>query len=83
MSFFSQEVEVVVESVEKDSPAFEAGIKSGDVITKIAGDEVENSSYFKYKLYSYDIGDTVKITVERNGKEKTFDVKLSSDSENA
>ena len=82
MSFFSQEVEVVVESVEKDSPAFEAGIKSGDVITKIAGDEVENSSYFKYKLYSYDIGDTVKITVERNGKEKTFDVKLSSDSEN-
>lgn len=83
VSFFSSETEVVIESVEKDSPAEDAGLRSGDVITKIEGDEVENSSYFKYKLYGYDIGDTVKITVERNGKERTFDVKLSSDAENA
>ena len=83
VSFFSSETEVVIESVEKDSPAENAGLRSGDVITKIEGDEVENSSYFKYKLYGYDIGDTVKITVERNGKERTFDVKLSSDAENA
>ena len=83
VSFFSSETEVVIESVEKDSPAEEAGLRSGDVITKIEGDEVENSSYFKYKLYGYDIGDTIKITVERNGKERTFDVKLSSDAENA
>lgn len=83
VSFFSSETEVVIESVEKDSPAEDAGLRSGDVITKIEGDEVENSSYFKYKLYGYDIGDTIKITVERNGKEQTFDVKLSSDAENA
>lgn len=83
VSFFSSETEVVIESVEKDSPAEDAGLRSGDVITKIESDEVENSSYFKYKLYGYDIGDTVKITVERNGKERTFDVKLSSDAENA
>lgn len=83
VSFFSSETEVVIESVEKDSPAENAGLRSGDVITKIEGDEVENSSYFKYKLYGYDIGDTIKITVERNGKERTFDVKLSSDAENA
>ena len=82
-SFFSSKVQVVIESVEDDSPASKAGLKSGDVITKIDGDEVENSSYFKYKLYSYDIGDTVKITVDRNGKEKTFDVKLASNSEDA
>lgn len=82
VSFFSSETEVVIESVEKDSPAEDAGLRSGDVITKIEGDEVENSSYFKYKLYGYDIGDTIKITVERNGKERTFDVKLSSDAEN-
>lgn len=82
-SFFGSDVNVVIESVESDSPADKAGIKAGDIITKIDGDEVENSAYFKYKLYSYDIGDKVKITVNRNGKEKTFTVKLTSSSKTA
>lgn len=79
-SFFSNKTYIVVEQVEEDSAADDAGIKAGDVITKINGTEVENSSYFKYKLYSYSIGDTIKITVDRNGKEKTFKVKLESNS---
>lgn len=79
-SFFSNETYVVVESVEKGSPADDAGIKAGDIITEIGDEKVENSSYFKYKLYSYEIGDTIKIKVERNGKEKTFKVKLESNS---
>ena len=82
-SFFSQESHVVVESVEKGSPAEKAGMMAGDIITKIEGDEVENSSYFKYKLYEHEIGDTVKITVERKGKEKTLKVKLGTNSKEA
>lgn len=82
-SFFSQEVKVVVESVEDDSPADEAGIKKGDIITKIGKVKVTNSSFFKYKLYSYDIGDKVKITVERDGKEKVLTVIPTSNSKKA
>ena len=55
-------------------------MKKGDIITKINNDAVENSSYFKYKLYSYKVGETVKITVKRNNKEITLKVKLESGS---
>ena len=79
-SFFSNNTYVVVDSVEPDSPADKAGMKKGDIITKINNDAVENSSYFKYKLYSYKVGDTVKITVKRNNKEITLKVKLESGS---
>lgn len=82
-SFFSQESYVVVESVEKNSPADKAGIRAGDIIIKIDGEEVENSSHFKYKLYSHEIGDKVKITVNRNNKEKTLTVELESNSKEA
>ena len=82
-SFFSNETYVVIESVEKGSPADEAGLKAGDIIEEIEDEDVENSSYFKYKLYSHKIGDTVKIKIERNGKEKVFKVKLESNSKEA
>ena len=82
-SFFSSETYVVIESVEKGSPADEAGLKAGDVIVSIEDEKIENSSYFKYKLYSYEIGDTIKIKVERNGKEKVYKVKLESNSKSA
>lgn len=82
-SFFSSQTYVIIEEVEKGSPADKAGLKAGDVITKIDGEKVENSSYFKYKLYNHEIGDIVKITVERNGKEKAFKVKLESNSKDA
>ncbi len=82
-SFFGGDTKVVIESVEKGSPADDAGMKAGDVIKEIDGEEVENSSYFKYKLYNHKIGDKVKIKVERNGKDKTFTVKLESNSKAA
>lgn len=82
-SFFGGDTKVVVESVEKGSPASDAGIKAGDIITEIDGEAVTDSSYFKYKLYNHKIGDKVKIKVERDGKEKTFSVKLESNAKSA
>lgn len=79
-SFFSNNTYVVVDGVEPNSPADKGGIKKGDIITKINNETVENSSYFKYKLYSYKVGDTVKITVKRDNKEITLKVKLESGS---
>lgn len=82
-SFFSREMKVVVESVEKDSSADKAGIKPGDVILEINGEKIENASYFKYKLYENKIGDTIKIKIDRQGKQKVYNIKLTSNSKKA
>ena len=69
---------VVVVAVEKSSPASKAGIKSEDVIVKVGNDKVASVAEFRYRLYSYEVGDTVELTVNRDGQEKTFKVKLTS-----
>ena len=76
-NFFSGETGLYVEYVESNGPADKAGIKKGDKIIKVGDVEVSNSSYFRYQLYKYDIGDKVKITVSRNGSEKTLTVTLT------
>ncbi len=79
-SFFSTESYVLVDGVEQGSPAEKAGIQKGDIITKVEGEAVENSSHFKYKLYEHKVGETIKITVKRNNKEIVLKVKLESNS---
>ncbi len=79
-SFFSNETYVIVDSVEPNSAAENAGIKKGDIITKVEGEEVENSSHFKYKLYEHKVGETIKITIKRDNKEITVKLKLESNS---
>ena len=69
---------VMVIDVEKNSSADDAGIKSGDIIIEINNKKVNNVAYLRYELYKHSIGDKIKITIEREGKEKTLSVKLSS-----
>lgn len=76
-SYFNNNSGVYVESVEKNSAADKAGIKSGDKILKVNDVEITNTSYFRYQLYKYDIGDKIKITIERDGNEKTLTVTLT------
>lgn len=68
---------VVVIDVEDNTPASVAGFQKDDVILKIDGIEIEDNTHFKYILYKYSIGDTIKIEYERNGKVKTVEVKLT------
>lgn len=76
-SYFNNNSGVYVESVEKNGAADKAGIKSGDKILKVNDVEITNTSYFRYQLYKYNIGDKIKITIERNGNEKTLTVTLT------
>lgn len=76
-SYFNNNSGVYVESVEKNGAADKAGIKSGDKILKVNDVTIANSSYFRYQLYKYNIGDKIKITIERNGSEKTLTVTLT------
>lgn len=66
----------VVVSVSKDSVADDAGLKKGDVIIKLDDYEISDYEYLKYYLYRYNVGDKVKITYIRNGKENTTTVTL-------
>ncbi len=74
---------VSVQAVENGSPAARGGLQKGDKILKINDVEVENSSFFKFELYKYDIGDKIEITVERDGKEKVLTITLGSKGMNA
>ena len=76
-NYFNNTSGVYVETVEKNGAAYNAGIKSGDKILKVNGVEIANTSYFRYQLYKYNIGDKIKITIERNGIEKTLTVTLA------
>lgn len=79
-SFFSNNTYVVVDGVEANSPAAEAGMRKGDIILKVDGESVENSSHFKYKLYEHKVGEKIDIVIKRDNKEMTFKVKLGSNS---
>ncbi len=59
---------VYVESVTADSPAQEGGIKTGDIIIKIDDKDVDDVAYLRYLLFNHSVGDTMKVTVYRDGK---------------
>lgn len=68
---------VYVEKVEKDSPADKAGLKGGDIITKLNDTEITNLAYLKYQLYKYNVGDTINLEIKRGKDVKTLSVNLS------
>ncbi len=68
---------VFIYRVVDNSSAAEAGLKSGDVITAVDGIKVSDVTHFRYLLYKHSIGDTIKVTYIRDGKENTMNVKLN------
>ncbi len=67
---------VFVAGVNEDSGADEAGIKEGDVITKINNKTVNTSPELQEIIARKRPGDKVDVTLTRNGKEKQFTVTL-------
>lgn len=68
----------VVTDVSSGSTADDAKLKKGDVITKLDDYNIKDYKYLKYYLYRYRVGDKVKITYIRDGKEKTVEVTLKN-----
>ena len=65
-----------VTTVEPDSPAAKAGIEVGDVITAIDGKTTNQPAALTGFVRQYSAGDTVKLTVIRNGEKKEIEVTL-------
>jgi serine protease Do len=67
---------VAVSQVIENSPAEEAGIKHNDVIVEFEGEPVENANEFRSRVAMLKPGTKVKLVVLRDGKRKTFTIKL-------
>lgn len=70
---------VYVAKIESSSAAYNSGIKVGDVIVKIDDKEITTIEELNQIKNSKNVGDTVKITVYRDGKKIEINVKLDSD----
>lgn len=69
-------VGVVVEKVEKGSPAYKAGIKRDDIILDIGGTKATDPSAIKSYIYRKNPGDVIHVSVYRDGKYLIKDVTL-------
>jgi serine protease Do len=67
---------VLVGSVVSGDPAEQAGIQPKDIITEIDGQKVTTSRELTNLAAKLGVGNTVRVTVLRNGRPKDFDVKV-------
>jgi serine protease Do len=67
----------LIEEVEPGSPAAAAGIQRGDIVTAAGSEEVRSSGDLLSALRNYMPGDTVRLTVLRNGEKSTLQANLA------
>ncbi len=67
---------IYIKDVLTDLPAWEAGLKIGDVILSINGKQISNQLPFLYQLYTYIPGDQINVDILRDGKKLTLNVVL-------
>ncbi|MGV9242216.1 S1C family serine protease [Streptomyces sp. NPDC003710] len=65
-------------SVEPGGPADKAGLKSGDVITKLDDRVIDSGPTLIGEIWTHKPGDKVMITYERDGKSHTVELTLGS-----
>lgn len=68
-----------VRSVVNSGAADKAGIKTGDIITKVGDTKIDSSDALVLAVRSHNPGDTVKVELNRNGETITVDATLTSD----
>jgi serine protease Do len=66
----------LVEKVQPGGPAADAGIRRGDVVTALGSQEIRSSGDLISALRNYQPGDTVKLTILRNGEKSQLQVNL-------
>jgi S1-C subfamily serine protease len=69
---------IVVAQVVANSPAQEGGVQVGDIITAVDGTAVNDLEQLGEQLATQEPGDTVSVTVERNGVQQQIDVTLEA-----
>jgi len=67
---------LLVKRVAENSPASSAGLKAGDVITKVNGEVVNDARSLARRISTLSPGASVKLTLVRGGKEEVVTITL-------
>ena len=67
-----------ITSVQSGSPAAEAGVTAADVVTEVDGRKVSSMIDLAAAVRTKQPGDTVTLTVVRDGDERTVEVTLGA-----
>ncbi len=66
----------VIASIEEDSPAADAGLQQGDIVTALDDTPITSFEQLAAEVQTRQVGDTVTLTVLRGGEEVTLEVTL-------
>jgi len=67
---------VLVTEVLPDSPAYRAGLKEKDIVTKFNNERIVNASEFFRLMNSSAVGETIALKVHRNNILSTYNVRV-------
>ncbi len=66
----------LVSRMRRDTPAYDAGIRPGDVIVAFNGELVDDAAHLLRLLADAPIGETIVLTGSREGREVMFEVEI-------
>ena len=69
---------VLVKKTEKSGPAFKAGIHEGDIIRSVGSRKILSQNDFNTAMSNISAGETIDISIWRDGKTKEVSVKSST-----
>ena len=69
----------IVWRMRRDSEAYRAGIRPGDVILAFSDQEIEDSAHFDRLLADAEPGDTVRLDIIRDGQPTEINVRVSQE----
>ena len=69
---------VLVKKTEVSGPAFKSGIREGDIIQSIGSRKIFSQNDFNIEMGNISAGETLKISVLRDGKTKMFHVRSAA-----
>lgn len=72
----------LIQRVVQDSPADQAGLRPGDIIVAVNNEQVTTERPLPDIIGRYRPGDSVRLTVQRGGKEMQIEVRLGENPDN-
>ncbi|MCC6488807.1 MAG: trypsin-like peptidase domain-containing protein [Candidatus Hydrogenedentes bacterium] len=63
----------LVRNILRDAPAYQAGLRPGDVVTAINGQHVETATDIDFAIWDLFVGDTISLEVDRKGEALKFE----------
>jgi serine protease Do len=67
---------VLASFLEPDSPAERAGIRAGDIVTAVNGQEVDSVRQARRAIFGSRVGDVITVTILRSGETHDFEITL-------